>query len=194
LKNKPSGLLNKSTVKEMLTPVLPSSGAALGVFITEKGGEKYFTHSGSNIGYRSDYYGSFSTGVGLVVLINSDNGQLINEIINSVATVYGWKGFYSPETRKLVVIPDTLADKYIGEYYVEKPAMKVIIAKRNSQLELTTHAGTDNFEKMYFTGDKTFFLLSSPSTIAQFLTSDDNTNAIVVKEGKNILFTAKKKQ
>jgi hypothetical protein len=37
------------------------------------------------------------TGKGIVVLTNSENGELfINESANSVAIVYDWKGFYNP--------------------------------------------------------------------------------------------------
>lgn len=193
LASKPSGLLNPSTVREMVTPVLESSDAALGVFIKKKGGEKYFYHTGANVGYRSCYYGSLSTGVGVVVFVNSDNGQMMDEIVNSVASVYAWKDFYNPEVRKLAAVPDAVSSQYIGEYYSESPSLKIRVARRAGVLALTVHADDNTFEKMYFTGLKTFFLLSSPKSIAEFvIDGDGKTEALVVKEGGRTLFTAKK--
>jgi len=85
-------LLTRQTVTTMLTPVLENS--ALGFFITSKGTEKYFGHSGSNIGFKSVYNGSFTSGDGVVVLTNSDNGgNLAGEIVKKVASVYHWKDF-----------------------------------------------------------------------------------------------------
>lgn len=95
LANKAGAILNKNTAIEMLTPVLHTTDIALGAFIIERGGEKYFTHLGGNRGFQSIYYGSFTTGQGIVILTNTDNAHstLIKEIINSVAAVYQWKGF-----------------------------------------------------------------------------------------------------
>jgi len=191
LKNSPSGFLNNSTANEMLKPVLDSSDAALGFFIKKKGGEYYFTHSGANVGFRSDYYGSFLTGTGVAILTNSDNGQsLINEIINSISTIYGWKGFYDPERKKLVEVPDTILDKYVGEYYSDNPSLKITITKKNGELELTARRP----ERMYATGYNNFFLLSSPSQNCVFSSSDNNTIDIFeVRQGETVLIKAKKK-
>ncbi|MBD0295840.1 MAG: beta-lactamase family protein [Flavisolibacter sp.] len=192
LNNKPS-LLKQETVKEMLSPVLTSSNSALGVFIEEKGGEKYFTHNGANVGYRSSYYGSVTTGSGVIILTNSDNGRpLINEIINSVATAYNWKGFYHPAIKKLVHVSETLLDKYIGEYVSENPQLKIMIIKKDGELELTARQP----ERMYATSNNTFFLLSSPAQDAVFLSSNNNDliDTLEVREGTKVLIKAIKKQ
>lgn len=95
LANKPDNILNRKTAIEMLTPVLNTTDIALGAFIIERGGEKYFTHLGGNRGFQSIYYGSFTTGQGIVILTNTDDAHptLIKEIVKSVAAVYKWKGF-----------------------------------------------------------------------------------------------------
>ncbi|HEX8577192.1 MAG TPA: serine hydrolase, partial [Flavobacterium sp.] len=95
LAKKPYSLLSKRAADEMLTPVLNTPDVALGAFIIEKGGEKYFVHLGGNRGFQSIYYGSFKTGKGVVIMCNSDavHPTLIKEIVNSVATVYRWKHF-----------------------------------------------------------------------------------------------------
>jgi len=46
------------------------------------------------VGFLSGYYGCFENGDGVVVMINDDiAGGLIQELVNSVATVYHWDGF-----------------------------------------------------------------------------------------------------
>jgi hypothetical protein len=45
--------------------------------------------------------GSFEGGNGVVVMTNTNNEPLFDEIINSVATVYNWKDYYKPEIRDL---------------------------------------------------------------------------------------------
>jgi CubicO group peptidase (beta-lactamase class C family) len=186
------GFLNKKMANEMITPVLEGSDAALGVFIKEKGGEKYFTHTGANMGYRSIYYGSFNTGNGVVLLINSDNDKILDELVNSVAVAYNWKGFYNPEVRKLVKLLDTLTNHYIGEYQSDQPALTIKIIRKNGELQLSAR-DNGNFERMYFIGNDSFFLMSSPYTLAAITTADDGkTYNLVVKQGDKVLITARK--
>lgn len=188
-----NSIINKDMATEMLTPFLSNSDAALGTFIKEKGGEKYFTHSGSNLGYRTDYYGSFTKGNGIVILTNSDNGQaLIDEIINSVATVYQWEDFYNPIIRKLVVLSDSILNKYIGDYYSESPQIKISIIKKDHLLELTAKRS----ERMYPIGLDTFFLVSSPNENCVFLSSNNDgyTDIFEVLQGTKVVIKAIKKQ
>lgn len=190
LKNEPKTLLTNSTVNEMLKPTLKSSDAALGVFITKRGDEYYFNHRGANVGYRSNYYGSFTSGKGVVVLTNSDNGQqLIDEIINGIAVVYNWQGFYTPITKKLCSVPDSILNKYTGEYESENPAVKITIIKKDGSLELTARRN----EKMYPLGINTFFIMSSPSQNCVFSSSTGNSiDTFEVKEGTKVMIKAMK--
>jgi CubicO group peptidase (beta-lactamase class C family) len=88
---KSAKVLNQTMTHLRLTP----SGnvhAALGVFLDSSGGAVYFQHGGANEGFRCQYSGSLSGGDGLVIMVNSDNGAIIPEIINSISRVYHWKG------------------------------------------------------------------------------------------------------
>jgi CubicO group peptidase (beta-lactamase class C family) len=181
-------VLSQAMAQEMLSPVLAGSDAALGTFITEKGGEKYFFHTGANVGYRSKYYGGFTTGDGVVIMTNSDNDQILDEIVNSVAVAYHWKDFYRPEVRKLVVLPDSLADRYVGQYHSDSPDLTITVRKKNGELELAVHG---NFERLYFVSNTAFFLKSDVHTFAEFLSSDQGrTYDLQVKQGDKLLFTA----
>ncbi|RFM31630.1 serine hydrolase [Chitinophaga silvisoli] len=106
-------VLNQATTKLRLTPYLDKS-AALGVFIDTESG--YFGHGGGNDGFRCQYYGSLKDGNGVVVMINSDNGSILPEVINSVAKVYGFKGLYHSSIKESVTIPDSVLQTYTGEY------------------------------------------------------------------------------
>lgn len=193
LKGSPNSLINKQLTDEMLTPVL--NNYALGFGIVEKGGEKYFWHEGESYGYNSMYYGSFTTGKGVVILTNAypNNGQpFIRELLNSVATVYDWKDFYKPIKKKLVFVPDSLLAKYTGQYYSENPKIKISIKQNGNHLELTAR----QTEKMYATKPDTFFLASSPDEDCVF-SSSKNDGTIdtfeVIQNGKIIIKATKKK-
>ena len=105
--------------------------------------------------------------------------------------VYNWKGFYNPVLKKLVAIPDSLLNKYVGEYVSENPSIKIIITKKNGELELTARRA----ERMYATSNNTFFLLSSPMQNGVFTSSknDGIIDMFEVKQGNNVLIKAIKK-
>lgn len=107
-------VLDQQTTKTRLTPYLDKS-AALGVFINDFEGEKYFEHNGANEGFRCQYYGSLDGGNGVIVMVNSNNGDIISEIVTSVARVYGFKGLYHSK-KKLVKVADTVLQNYVGNY------------------------------------------------------------------------------
>jgi CubicO group peptidase (beta-lactamase class C family) len=120
LAGKSSKVLSKDMTRLRLTPYIDKS-AALGVFIYKRGENTYFEHSGSDEGFVSEYYGSMEGGNGVVVMANTDNGAILNEIINSVATVYEWKGFYNPLKRpKIITVSKNILESYVGEYKLKE--------------------------------------------------------------------------
>ena len=80
LQGKSNKALSPQTTKLRLTPYIDNA-AALGVFIVEKGNEKYFNHDGSDEGFVASYYGSMQNGNGVVVMANTSSGSLLYEII-----------------------------------------------------------------------------------------------------------------
>jgi CubicO group peptidase (beta-lactamase class C family) len=95
---KSAKVLNQEMTKLRLTPYL-NDNAALGVFISDRDSTKYFQHGGANEGFRCQYYGSLAGGDGLVIMVNSDNGAIIPEIVNSIAMVYHLKGLSVSKTK-----------------------------------------------------------------------------------------------
>jgi len=95
---KSAKVLSQEYTRLRLTPYIDST-AALGVFINKIGAATYFQHGGANEGFRSQYYGAVDGGNGVVVMVNSDNGGILQEVVGSVAIAYGWKGFYEPAVK-----------------------------------------------------------------------------------------------
>ena len=112
--------LNQQYTKLRLTPYIDHS-AALGVFINKFGDQSYFQHGGANEGFRSQYYGSLEGGNGVVVMVNSDNGAILPEVVNSVATVYGWKDFYKPEYKTFLNMTPGQLQPFEGKYKFRGP-------------------------------------------------------------------------
>lgn len=188
-----SGLpIHKTATIEMLTPM--SESYALGFGLIEKGGEKYFYHEGQSYGYCAVYYGSFTTGQGLVVLANAypENGEpFLKEMVNTVATVYGWNQFYHPIKKKLYGVSDAELLRYVGEYTSEDGRMTIRIEKTLEGLTLTARRP----ERMYASGKDNFFLASSPNDICKFSSSkgDGNMDTFEVVQGNKVIIRAMKK-
>jgi CubicO group peptidase (beta-lactamase class C family) len=132
LQGKSGKVLNQQTTWLRLTPYIDKN-AALGVFIDSlQDGVKYFEHGGANEGFRCQYYGSLEGGNGIVVMINSDNANIMNEIVNSVAKVYDFKGLNRSRLRKEVTVADTVLQKYTGKYELAQGFILTITRDGNS--------------------------------------------------------------
>ncbi|HLK27928.1 MAG TPA: serine hydrolase [Puia sp.] len=115
LTGKSQKVLDQKMTKLRLTPYIDKQ-SALGVFINYSDNTGYFMHDGATKGFRAIYYGSLEAGNGVVVMVNSDNGKIMREVINSVAKVYGFKGLYSSKLVKVVAVVDSTLQSYTGEY------------------------------------------------------------------------------
>lgn len=89
---RPKALLKPSTAQAMMTPVDPSAGYGLGFVVGRRGGHTYFTHGGSNDGFRCDSFAFLdSARQGVIVMTNGDNGgRLAAEIMRAVGDAYAW--------------------------------------------------------------------------------------------------------
>ena len=164
LKGKSNKVLSPETTKLRLTPYIDSS-ASLGVFIIKKGNEKYFNHSGSDEGFVAEYYGSMENGNGVVVMANTDNGALLSEIVNSLASVYNWKDFYTPEIKKIVTVNNEILKSYVGNYKLHRDTLNVTLEKEGLMLRLNSKTKY----KIYFTSDTDFFMLEMAGAEQRFI-------------------------
>ncbi|HXB44202.1 MAG TPA: serine hydrolase [Puia sp.] len=186
---KSSKVLSGAMTKIRLTPFDTSTNAALGVFIDKRGGKTYFQHGGANEGFRCQYYGSLDSGDGIAVMVNSDNGAIMQEIINSVAAVYGWKDFYKPVIKKTVLVPNHILDTYTGNYAFNNSS--IVINRNGDHLFLSQDNNAP--VQLDFTSDTEFFMFEIPAdcrfvknetgkTISISVTQNGNQFSIMKKE------------
>jgi CubicO group peptidase (beta-lactamase class C family) len=151
---KSAKLLNQQMTQLRLTPY-QNDDAALGVFIEDREGVKYFQHGAGNEGFRGFYYGSLEGGDGVAVFVNSDNGDIMFELMNSVASVYNWKSFYTPLVKEEVEVSEAYLQPCIGVYLVEDQF--VTIVKKADGYYLSQGGAS----KMHFSSPDDFFNLES---------------------------------
>jgi len=152
LQGKSNKVLSQEMTRLRLTPYIDSA-AAFGVFIEKKGSEEYFGHNGADEGFVSAYTGSFENGNGVVVMVNSDNSSILNEVINSVASVYEWKEYYKPVVKKIVSVADTIIDEYSGDYFLNGDTIH--IGRERNEVLLTVNRS--EVHKIYFSSPEDFF-------------------------------------
>jgi CubicO group peptidase (beta-lactamase class C family) len=114
-------VLSQATARTMLTKAMPTPEAdndvGLGIFLSRHGGVTYFGHGGADEGFQAELLASATTGDGVALMTNSDDGDaLMSEMIPSVAAEYGWEGF--PAAAKLVTLAPTRLAELAGSYQV----------------------------------------------------------------------------
>jgi CubicO group peptidase (beta-lactamase class C family) len=138
LVGKSNRVLSKESAIRMLTPGLNNVG--LGFFLIKKGKATYFLHGGADEGFRALLVAHKEKGQGAVVMVNSDNGQIMDEIVRAIAKEYQWEE-YLPESRETVSIDPKELDHYVGRYLVN-PDRVLTITKENNRLFAEPTSGT----------------------------------------------------
>ena len=149
-----SKVLTPELTRLRVTPV--SQDAALGTFVNSRvtGSSKYFNHNGGNEGFSCTAIGSLNEGNGVVIMTNSDNPSILEEIANSVAIVYKWKDYYLPEIKKVVSLDTIALDKYVGKYVAFGNNIELKKEGQNLMASIQDY----NSWKLYFTSDSDFFV------------------------------------
>ncbi len=108
-------VLTKASVEKMTTSFM--EGVGLGFFIEPHGNAVYFGHGGSNEGFRCELLVNKEKGYGAVVMVNSDNGQILREVIRGLAREYGWDDFLAAPYEPLS-LSEAQLNEYAGRYQV----------------------------------------------------------------------------
>ena len=112
----PPGPIDAPVARWLTTPVRPGA-PALGLFVRDTVGIRYFAHAAGNAGMSGILIGNLR-GDGVVVLQNGESAELLDEVVRTVARVYGWPGLADaprPAPRTLALAPARL-DAYVGTY------------------------------------------------------------------------------
>jgi CubicO group peptidase (beta-lactamase class C family) len=114
LQGKANHVLNPDLTKQMLTPSKGNWG--LGPKIGGSTTDPYFMHGGVNEGFESLLVGYQYKGEGAAVMTNAQGGvRLAEEILRSIAAVYGWPDFH-PVVRTVVKVDRSILVRYVGTY------------------------------------------------------------------------------
>ncbi|REG82278.1 serine hydrolase [Algoriphagus antarcticus] len=107
--SKKDGLLKANTANEMLTAGMNDHG--LGPAISEYS----FGHNGADEGFRANLIVWKDLPYAVVIMVNSDNGSIIQEILLSIAAEYDLPGV-SPNRRKVQPMTEEERKIYTGTY------------------------------------------------------------------------------
>jgi CubicO group peptidase (beta-lactamase class C family) len=152
---KSAKVLNQEMTKLRLTPYIDQS-AALGVFIDDHNGTKYFQHGAGNEGFCGQYFGSLDgAGNGVAIFLNNSNSPILFEVINSVSRVYKWKDFSrEPVAKKFVTVPDKVMESYLGVYSAMPNTFANLMKRDDGYYQFADGM----YAKMYFTSETEYFV------------------------------------
>jgi CubicO group peptidase (beta-lactamase class C family) len=131
LAGKSNKVLSKEMTTKMVTPFI-SENVGMGFFIEKHGKATYFGHGGANEGFRCQLLVNRDKGYGAAVMVNSDNGEIINEIIRAIAKEYQWEDFL-PQPLEIVSVDPARLDDYTGRFLVN-PDRALTVTKENGKL------------------------------------------------------------
>src|SRR6185312_3627773 len=152
LDGKANHVLSQQMTQEMVTAGKGDWG--LGLQIGGSKADLYFTHGGSNAGFEGDFVAYEHHGDGAVVLTNAQGGgALAQQIVQSVATEYGWPDLGAVVHTEVKQPTETLA-KYVGVYQFQ-PGVYQVIRLQGDQL--TAQLSQQQAFPIFAEGDGKFF-------------------------------------
>ncbi len=166
LQGKANHVLTQEMTKEMLTPGKGNWG--LGVQIGGSEADRYFSHGGVNAGFESLFVAYENHGDGAVVMTNAQGGsRLAQEIMQSIATEYGWPDF-RPVVRTEVKVAPAVLEQYVGTYGLS-PNFSFTFSFENGQLMVQ---GSHQPKLPVFPESETKFFLKAVNAELEFFKDD----------------------
>ena len=170
------GFLSRNLAREMLTKQDEQWG--LGVQVEGTGDYAHFQHDGSTPGYKARLFGYSHRRQGFVILTNGERGgELMDEVMYSVAAVYHWPDFQVTTRKVIAVAPATLSD-YVGRYQMA-PGAYATISTEGGKLFAEVR-GRQKTELMPEARDR-FFMLEGPTV--QFVRSEHGSVTELIFDG-----------
>lgn len=187
LKNEPNTLLLQNIAELMMTPYNDEAEkAAMGFFIDNFKGTKYFQHAAGNPGFSGKFIGSMTGGKGLVILVNSDDDAAIfEEVTQCIADIYQWEGFETkptPTLKNSIAIAENDLDNYAGAYRYQDNVF--LVQKNNNSLYFKF---LDKNWKLYFEDKNHAFNMESKSEKSFIFQSNGKADTLKIKDEKGNL-------
>ena len=173
LGGEPHPVLDAETVRQMVTPDAVG-GHGLGPGLPFEAA--YFGHGGANEGFRCLLTAQLDGDQGVVVMTNSDTGgDLMQEVVLTVAQEYGWSG-YAPQRKAIAEVSADRLAAFVGTYRgAERPELVVNVRTGGRGLIATlTWSGNE--------------IDLAPETETAFFDVDDGT-PIVFADAEGSAFT-----
>jgi tetratricopeptide (TPR) repeat protein len=161
-------ILTKELTEKMVTPFMEDVG--LGFFIDKRGNAIYFGHDGADEGFRAQLLMNREKGYGAVIMVNSDNGQIMPEVLRSIAREYNWDEFL-PSVNEVITLEAAKLDEYTGRFRVN-PDRVLTVAREGAKLIVAP------------TADLKFELL--PVADGTFIRRDQNIKYTFVKSATGV--------
>lgn len=128
-------VLSRETVQQMLSPVGVGS-FAVGFAIAKEGEGWYFSHGGSNWGFRGTVMAHKVKGYGLAIMTNADRGgAVMAELTRRIQEIYEWdaraepapRGYDPPIERPEVEVDAAILRTYVGRYDLEDRVLGITL-------------------------------------------------------------------
>src|SRR6185436_18166785 len=149
-------VLSKESVEKMTTPFIEQVG--LGFFIEKHGNALYFGHGGADEGFRAEMLVNKDKGYGVVVMANSDNGQILREVMRGVAREYGWDEFL-PKPYEIISLTDAKLKVYEGRFQLSPDSVLTVTTDlRGSAIHLMGRRTGEQPIELLPTSETTFVL------------------------------------
>ena len=187
LKGKANHVLNQTMTKEMLTPGMGKWG--LGLQIGGADADPYFGHGGVNAGFESMMEAYEKDGEGAVVMTNAQGGsRLADEVMRSVAKVYGWPDFQA-KVRTAVKVDPKILETYVATYEL-RPNFAINVLVKDGQM--FTQATGQREVPMLAASETRFFPADFDAEIEFVKDADGKVSSIVLRQGGQEMKGARK--
>lgn len=184
-------VLSRATVQEMLSPV-GVGGFAVGFSINRIGEGWYFSHGGSNFGFRCMLLAHKLKGYGYIIMTNADRGGAVaEEIGDRIQLAYEWdsvaepvrRGYGAPVERTEVEVAVEVLKSYVGEYELS-PEVTVVVTLNEGALHVQA---TGQEQAPIFAESETKFFLRALDAQISFTTNDAGvvTGLVVHHSGRD---------
>lgn len=113
--NDEPGVISKELTLEMLTPGMNNHG--LGPAIGKD--QHWWGHGGADEGFRAQLVAWKDQANAIVVMVNSDNGSILREVMLAITKAYGWPGV-EPNVKKVIPLKPEIGSAIAGVWNIDQ--------------------------------------------------------------------------